>query len=232
MNKHTRHHGNPNVIGRDPDIDEGHDLLPRRGCRREPRSPPADHAEAGLPVLPAADCSRASTCTCTASARVRQAHGQAPRLESRRSSPFASSASCAGVLGFLPLAGRSCSSSCSSRCSACTWAPRSRPNHKGMPLIPRDEQVDFLDRQVLTSRNIRGGKSWTRSWAASTTRSSTTCSRAWRARAGAHPADRARVLPRERRALHRDRAHRVVRDRHRVPQPGRARRTRPLRLPR
>ena len=32
------------------------------------------------------------------------------------------------------------------------------PNHKGMPIIPRDQKVDFLRRQVLTSRNIRGGK--------------------------------------------------------------------------
>jgi fatty acid desaturase len=30
------------------------------------------------------------------------------------------------------------------------------PNHKGMPLLPRDAKVDFLRRQVLTSRNIRG----------------------------------------------------------------------------
>lgn len=31
------------------------------------------------------------------------------------------------------------------------------PNHKGMPLLPKDSKVDFLRRQVLTSRNIRGG---------------------------------------------------------------------------
>lgn len=31
------------------------------------------------------------------------------------------------------------------------------PNHKGMPLIPKDSKIDFLQRQVLTSRNIRGG---------------------------------------------------------------------------
>ncbi|MGQ7788666.1 acyl-CoA desaturase [Nesterenkonia sp. PF2B19] len=31
------------------------------------------------------------------------------------------------------------------------------PNHKGMPLIPKNERIDFLRRQVLTSRNIRGG---------------------------------------------------------------------------
>lgn len=32
------------------------------------------------------------------------------------------------------------------------------PNHKGMPLIEKDAKIDFFERQVLTSRNIRG--SW------------------------------------------------------------------------
>ena len=32
------------------------------------------------------------------------------------------------------------------------------PNHKGMPLVPKDSKLDFFSRQVLTSRNIRG--SW------------------------------------------------------------------------
>ncbi len=31
------------------------------------------------------------------------------------------------------------------------------PNHKGMPIVPADMRVDFLRRQVLMSRNIRGG---------------------------------------------------------------------------
>ena len=31
------------------------------------------------------------------------------------------------------------------------------PNHKGMPIVPRDVKLDFLRRQVLTSRNITGG---------------------------------------------------------------------------
>ena len=31
------------------------------------------------------------------------------------------------------------------------------PNHKGMPIVPRNSRVDFLRRQVLMSRNIRGG---------------------------------------------------------------------------
>jgi len=32
------------------------------------------------------------------------------------------------------------------------------PNHKGMPLVPKDVRIDFLRRQVLMSRNIRGGR--------------------------------------------------------------------------
>ncbi|HET6856192.1 MAG TPA: acyl-CoA desaturase [Streptomyces sp.] len=31
------------------------------------------------------------------------------------------------------------------------------PNHKGMPILKGDDRPDFLRRQVLTSRNVRGG---------------------------------------------------------------------------
>ncbi len=31
------------------------------------------------------------------------------------------------------------------------------PNHKGMPIIPADAKLDFFSKQVLTSRNISGG---------------------------------------------------------------------------
>ena len=31
------------------------------------------------------------------------------------------------------------------------------PNHKGMPIVPKTMKLDFLRRQVLMSRNIRGG---------------------------------------------------------------------------
>jgi len=36
------------------------------------------------------------------------------------------------------------------------------PNHKGMPVIDRDAKLDFLTKQVRTSRNISGG--WWASW--------------------------------------------------------------------
>jgi fatty acid desaturase len=36
----------------------------------------------------------------------------------------------------------------------CSFAP----NHKGMPILRPDDDLDYLRRQVLTSRNIRGGR--------------------------------------------------------------------------
>ena len=36
----------------------------------------------------------------------------------------------------------------------CSFAP----NHKGMPILAPGEEPDFLRRQVLTSRNVRGGR--------------------------------------------------------------------------
>ncbi|SER28023.1 fatty acid desaturase family protein [Actinokineospora terrae] len=36
----------------------------------------------------------------------------------------------------------------------CSFAP----NHKGMPILGKDDAVDFLRKQVLTSRNITGGR--------------------------------------------------------------------------
>jgi fatty acid desaturase len=32
------------------------------------------------------------------------------------------------------------------------------PNHKGMPVLTEQDELDFLRRQVLTSRNVRGGR--------------------------------------------------------------------------
>jgi fatty acid desaturase len=36
----------------------------------------------------------------------------------------------------------------------CSFAP----NHKGMPIVGAEEKIDYLRRQVLTSRNVRGGR--------------------------------------------------------------------------
>ena len=73
------------------------------------------------------------------------------------------------------------SSRSSWRSSGCCWGFL-RPQPQGHAHRPEDLKLDFLHRQVLMSRNVRGASSWTPRWADSTTRSSTTCSRACRAR--------------------------------------------------
>jgi hypothetical protein len=44
----------------------------------------------------------------------------------------------------------------------CSFAP----NHKGMPILDADDQCDFLRRQAITSRNVRGGWLTILRWAA------------------------------------------------------------------
>ena len=39
----------------------------------------------------------------------------------------------------------------------CSFAP----NHKGMPLVPKDMSIDFFRRQVLMSRNVGEGRAVT-----------------------------------------------------------------------
>jgi fatty acid desaturase len=38
-----------------------------------------------------------------------------------------------------------------------TWGRSSLPNHKGMPILSKYDDMYFLRRQVLTARNVRGG---------------------------------------------------------------------------
>ena len=70
MTKHIRHHANPNVVGKDPDIDNDFIVFqPRRRRQGQPActpSSPASRAGCSSRCSP----SRASTCTCTASRTV------------------------------------------------------------------------------------------------------------------------------------------------------------------
>ena len=50
-----------------------------------------------------------------------------------------------------------CSSWSSRACSACTWAAPSPPTTRACPSWTLPTGADFLRRQVLTSRNVRGG---------------------------------------------------------------------------
>ncbi|CAL4861133.1 acyl-CoA desaturase [Microbacterium sp. MM2322] len=160
MNKHNRHHGNPNTVGKDPDIEPDTIVfLPEDAARaRGPVRWVIRHQ--GWLFFPLLTLEGLNLHRHAVVSIVRGAGGR-PDPQGRLiegvllvarfgiylttlfvALPFGLAWAFLGVqlavFGVLMGAGFA-------------------PNHKGMPTIAADAKVDFLSRQVLTSRNIRGG---------------------------------------------------------------------------
>ena len=157
MNKHTRHHGNPNVIGRDPDIEKDtisfleSDAAESRGLIRLITR---KQGYLFFPLLMLEGINlhvhgiRHVLGRGTVKRRGLEVTLIAVRLIAVVAIVFwAFPPLLAVVFLFVQLA-----------VFGVYMGASFAPNHKGMPLIPRGERVDFLERQVLTSRNIRGGQ--------------------------------------------------------------------------
>jgi fatty acid desaturase len=158
--KHNRHHANPNHENRDPDIDSsaiafttGH-ALARRG--RPARALARHQAYLFFPLLLLEGINLHV-------ASVRALLGD----RTARSTPKLAEALLLGahLAGYLTVLLTVLSPLQAAvfvvvhQCvfgfyMGCTFAP----NHKGMPILYDDHKLDFLRRQVLTSRNIRGGR--------------------------------------------------------------------------
>ncbi|AYY14121.1 acyl-CoA desaturase [Actinobacteria bacterium YIM 96077] len=160
MSKHSRHHANPNKVGADPDVVDGAlvftaDAAMRRRWRRGFAGWfVARQGTLFFPLLLLAGLNLhvASVRTVFGRGRVKHRAVEIPVLLARLSlyplvlftvlSPGLAAAFLAvqlGVFGFS---------------MGATFAP----NHKGMPVLAADMNIDFLQRQVRTSRNVRG--SW------------------------------------------------------------------------
>jgi fatty acid desaturase len=154
--KHSRHHSAPNQVGRDPDIEPGALVFTREDATR--RSRPGRWLTAHQGVLFFPYLLLEGLNLHVASLRVLATRPDLPwrRLE-------------AGVLvlrlgGYLAVVVVVLSPARAAAFLAVQLAlfglflgGAFAPNHKGMPIVPRDLRVDFLRRQVLMSRNIRGG---------------------------------------------------------------------------
>src|SRR5579875_3245315 len=156
MNKHTRHHANPNTIGRDNDIQPGavvfvrDDVLVRTGLRRWLT---ARQGYYFIPILLLAGLDlHVSAIKAIAGGEPVPRRLQEAMLIGLRLAGFAvlvlillgpgiGSVFLAVQIGVFGLY------------MGGTFAL----NHTGMPLIGRDQKVDYLRRQVLSSRNIGGG---------------------------------------------------------------------------
>jgi fatty acid desaturase len=154
MNKHNRHHGNPNTIGKDPDIaPDGvvfieEDAQQRRGFLRK-LAMVQGWAFFPLLTLEGANLHWLS---------IRAAKGtpQERRLEAvllvARFGLLAWF-----VFAVMPLGLGFAFLAVQMAVFGVMMGGSFAPNHKGMPVIAEGAKIDFFSRQVRTSRNITGG---------------------------------------------------------------------------
>jgi fatty acid desaturase len=156
MNKHTRHHANPNKVGKDPDIEidtisfQEKDAAAQKGLlawitRRQ------GYLFFPLLLLEGINLHQKST---------RSLFSRGP-VEGRRLEIAMLAGRFAVYLGLLfwllppgmAVAFLGVQLAVFGLYMGATFAP----NHKGMPLVPAEVKLDFLSKQVRTSRNISGG---------------------------------------------------------------------------
>jgi fatty acid desaturase len=158
QHKHTRHHANPNQIGTDPDIDlPVVAFTPEQATRPRGRLRRWAIAHQGtffFPILLLEGLSLHASSVHRVFAREPLPHRsvEAVFLAVR-------------VLGFVALVFLVLSPDKAAVFLAVElglfgfyMGMSFAPNHKGMPLVPKGVKLDFLRRQVLMSRNIRGGR--------------------------------------------------------------------------
>ncbi|MFD7434022.1 fatty acid desaturase family protein [Streptomyces sp. NPDC059861] len=155
MNKHTRHHANPNHEGKDPDVSPDILVWSRRQARKAkglPRFVGKHQAALFFPLLTL----EGLNLSFSSFKALRDPSMKRPVLEGALLvvhfvlyfgalftvlSPAKALAFVAVHQGLFGI------------CLGSVFAP----NHKGMPMIEEGTRLDFLRRQVLTSRNVRGG---------------------------------------------------------------------------
>ncbi|MFB7508978.1 fatty acid desaturase family protein, partial [Streptomyces broussonetiae] len=155
MNKHTRHHANPNHEELDPDVSP--DILvwsteQARNSRGLARLVGGHQALLFFPLLTLEGFNLH-----VASVRALRSPSMKKRLL-EGALLFVHIAAYVSALFLVLSPGKAVAFLAVHQCLfgvylGCTFAP----NHKGMPTLSGDERPDFLRRQVLTSRNVRGG---------------------------------------------------------------------------
>ena len=153
--KHTRHHANPNKEGADPDIElPVITLTPDRIRSKNPilRWMAAHQGAFFFPILPLEGLSLHAT-------SVRRVLSREP-VEHRWVEIAFLSVRLIGytVLVFLVLSPGIAFAFLGVQLGVFGFymGASFAPNHKGMPMVPKNSKLGFLQRQVLTSRNIRG----------------------------------------------------------------------------
>ncbi|MDR8411878.1 acyl-CoA desaturase [Nonomuraea sp. 3-1Str] len=156
MDKHTRHHANPNHEDHDPDVSPDILLWSRKQAevaRGLPRLVGRRQAWLFFPLLTLEGVNLK-----VSSFRALRR----PALKNRLAEGLLLVAHVLAYAGALfvvlppakALAFLAVHQACYGVYLGCTFAP----NHKGMPVLTAQDELDFLRRQVLTSRNVSGGR--------------------------------------------------------------------------
>ncbi|WP_430648018.1 fatty acid desaturase family protein [Agromyces sp. GXS1127] len=155
MTKHTRHHANPNKVGKDPDIEFDTISFVEEDAARQ-RGPLRWIARRQgwlfFPLLLLEGLNLHVT-------SIRSLFERRPvpgRVLELTVIALRLGAYLAVVFWFLPLGLAFAFLGVQLAVFGVYMGASFAPNHKGMPIVPADAKLDFLSKQVLTSRNITG----------------------------------------------------------------------------
>jgi fatty acid desaturase len=156
MTKHSRHHANPNIIGKDPDIERDYvSFIEADAARAKGVYAWLTRRQGYLffPILMGEGLNLhiRGLGTVFGKGKVDKRWLEAPMLVLRIV------AYVAVIFLMLPPGMAAAFIGVQLAVFGVYMGASFAPNHKGMPILPHDSKVDFLRRQVLTSRNIRSG---------------------------------------------------------------------------
>ncbi|MFJ8053548.1 fatty acid desaturase family protein [Streptomyces luteogriseus] len=155
MNKHTRHHANPNHEGKDPDVSPDILVWSRRQARKArglPRFVGKHQAALFFPLLTLEGLNLSfSSFRALKSPSVKKPALECTLLVAHFVLYFG------GLFAVLSPAKALLFLAVHQGLFGIYLGSVFAPNHKGMPMIEEGTRLDFLRRQVLTSRNVRGG---------------------------------------------------------------------------
>jgi fatty acid desaturase len=160
MTKHTRHHANPNRLGKDPDIENDTIVFTEEGAAKHRGLLALINRYQGwlfFPLLTLEGLNlHVTSIRSLFEGGTRRGEVRMRVLElitiGLRLALYASA-----VFWMLPLGMAFAFLGVQLAVFGVYMGASFAPNHKGMTIIPADSRLDFLSKQVLTSRNIRGG---------------------------------------------------------------------------
>ena len=156
MNKHSRHHANPNVVGKDPDIDPDFIVFNEEDAAKVNWITSFMTRKQGylffpMLMLEGFNLHLQGFRTVFGRDKVDNRWVEITMLTTRIALYIAV------IFYFLPLGMAFAFIGVQMAVFGVYMGASFAPNHKGMPQLPTESKVDFLRRQVLTARNIRGG---------------------------------------------------------------------------